>query len=174
MGREPRDDAARLRELEDRAEITDIVNRYGDGVRRGDSDVISSCFADDAAIDHGHGHVIEGIAAIRDLYDRSRNSATSRAIIDFDERVASTPVMSNVLIDLDGDSAHCESMCLAIHAGFRDGGGAVMIRGTRNIDDLVRTPQGWKIRRRSHPAIWSFEVPGTPLRSDVGQSEDLA
>jgi ketosteroid isomerase-like protein len=157
------DTAARLRALEDRAGITDVVNRYGEGVRTGDAELVASCFATDATIDHGHGQVVTGIGDIRKYFAGQLESTARSSVLTFDDKVASTPVMSNVLIELDGDEAHCESMCLAIHVGYRDGQGVVMVRGTRNIDDLVRTEEGWKIRRRSHPAIWAFEVPGSAL-----------
>jgi ketosteroid isomerase-like protein len=162
------DAAARLRELEDRAEITDLVNRYGNGIRLGDVDQIVSCFADDAVVDHGHGQAVAGKEALLAYFDRDTTSAAARAVLTFDQKVASTPVMSNVLIDLDGDTAHCESMCLAIHTGYKDGEGKVIVRGTRNIDDLIRTADGWKIQRRVHPAVWAFEVPGTPLTDSPG------
>jgi hypothetical protein len=124
---------------------------------------VVSCFADDATIDHGHGQVVAGIDRIRQYFSGSAASNARRSVLTFDEKLASTPVMSNVLIEVDGDTAHCESMCLAVHVGLRDGEGRVMVRGTRNVDDLVRTPSGWRIRRRVHPAVWAFEVPGTPL-----------
>jgi ketosteroid isomerase-like protein len=158
-----RDDARRLQELEDRAEITDIVSRYGNGVRLHDAEIVASCFADDAVLDHGAGQVIEGHEALLAYFADTSTSAASKSVMTFDERIGSTPVMSNVLIDLDGDSAHCESMCLAIHVGTKDGAGKVIVRGTRNIDDLVRTSQGWKIKHRTHPGVWVFEVPGTAL-----------
>lgn len=157
------EDAARLRLLEDRAEITDIVNRYGEGVRTRDVELLVSCFADDVVIDHGHGQLLEGIEQVRKHFSGSLDSSAARAVLTFDEKLASTPVMSNVVVEIDGDAAHCESMCLAIHVGMRDGEGRVMVRGTRNIDDLVRTASGWKIRRRRHPAVWMFEVPGAAL-----------
>jgi ketosteroid isomerase-like protein len=157
------DAAARLRELEDRAEITDLVNRYGNGVRLGDAEQIVSCFADDAVVDHSHGETVTGKEALLAYFGHGTTSAAARSVLTFDHKVASTPVMSNVLIDLDGDTAHCESMCLAIHTGFKDGQGKVIVRGTRNIDEMIRTADGWKIRRRVHPAVWAFEVPGTPL-----------
>jgi ketosteroid isomerase-like protein len=157
------DGAARLRELEDRAAITDIVNRYGEGVRTDDVDLVASCFADDASIDHGHGQLVSGIASIRKYFSGEMDSAASQSVLTFDNKVASTPVMSNVVVEVSGDTAHCESMCLAIHVGYRSGQGYILVRGTRNVDDLVRTPEGWRIRRRVHPAIWKFEVPGTPL-----------
>src|SRR6516225_3932745 len=116
-------DAARLRELEDRAEINDIVNRYGNGVRVGDVEQIVSCFADDAVVDHGHGQMVEGREALFAYFGDSTRSAAAHSVLTFDQKVASTPVMSNVLIDLDGDTAHCESMCLAIHAGYKHGEG---------------------------------------------------
>jgi ketosteroid isomerase-like protein len=162
-----RDDAVRLRELEDRAEINDIVNRYGDGVRVGDAEQIVSCFADDAVVDHGHGQTVVGREALLAYFANSTRSAVAQSVLTFDQKVASTPVMSNVLIDLDGDTAHCESMCLAIHAGYEHGEAKVIVRGTRNIDELVRTASGWKIRRRMHPAVWAFEVPGAILTDAV-------
>ena len=157
------DAAARLQELEDRAEITDLINRYGNGIRLGDAEQIVSCFADDAVVDHGHGQAVTGREALLAYFGHQTVSAAARSVLTFDQKVASTPVMSNVLIDLNGDTAHCESMCLAIHTGYLDGQGKVIVRGTRNIDDLVRTASGWKISRRVHPAVWAFEVPGTPL-----------
>jgi hypothetical protein len=154
------DTAARLQELEDRAAIADVVNRYGDGLMRQDVAQIASCFAADAHIDGGPGHVLDGIDEIVRFYAEKPTSAPAR--LKLDHWLISTPVMSNIIIELDGDTAHCVSMCLAIHAGDRGGGGVVIVRGTRNIDDLIRTPGGWKIRRRSHPSMWSFEVPGRP------------
>jgi len=163
MARLGGDELKRLEELEARAEITDLINRYGDGVRRDDIDLIMSCFSDTATIDHGNGRIVEGKAHIRAFYEASRAPGSNSPVLTFDEKVASTPVMSNIVIELEGDNAHCESMCLAIHVGVIGASGSVMVRGTRNIDDLVRTPDGWKIERRSHPALWMFEVPGTIL-----------
>jgi ketosteroid isomerase-like protein len=157
------DDSSRLRELEDKAEIADIINRYGDGVLRGDAEIITSCFGDDAVLDHGHGQTVNGRDAILAYFSNAGESPSGKAVLTFDQKVGSSPVMSNILIELDGDTAHCESTCLAIHYGFTAGEGKVIIRGTRNIDDLARTPQGWKITHRVHPAQWKIEVPGTPI-----------
>jgi SnoaL-like domain len=159
---------ARLQALEDRAEIADIVNRYGDGVRTNDAALISSCFSADASIDLGlGGPKTVGREAILAHYSRSSDSPAIKSVQTFDKKVMSTPVMTNTRIDLDGDTAHCESTCLAIHVGYKDGEGKVIVRGTRNIDDLIRTDEGWKIQNRVHPALWSFDVPGSAL-SDAG------
>ena len=151
-------------ELVDRAEINDLVNRYGEGVRTRDIDLLASCFSDEAVLEYGHATVV-GMADIRAFFAGGSAAApgASGPVLALDERVASTPVMSNVMIELDGDEAHCESMCLAIHCGFVGGAGSVIVRGTRNVDDLVRTGAGWRICRRVHATVWSFEVPGTPI-----------
>jgi hypothetical protein len=151
-------------QLNDRAEINDLVNRYGEGVRVRDIEMLASCFSDDAVLDYGHSQVV-GADDIRAFFAGGTGAApgSSRSVLALDERVASTPMMSNVMIELDGDEAHCESLCLAIHAGFAAGAGSVIVRGTRNVDDLVRTVAGWRIRHRVHATIWSFQVPGTPI-----------
>jgi hypothetical protein len=143
------------------AEIGDIVNRYADGVRLGDADMILSCFSDDASADYGHV-TLNGSDEIRAYFSQLaiRPATTSTPSV---QRVASTPVMTNVVIELHGDTAHSESMCLAIHAGYREGEGTVTVRGTRNIDDLVRTAAGWRISRREHVVVWSFDAPATSM-----------
>ena len=151
-------------QLNDRAEINDLINRYGEGVRVRDIDMLGSCFSDDAVLDYGPVEVV-GADDIRAFFSNGTGAASgsNRSVLALDERVASTPMMSNVMIELDGDEAHCESMCLAIHAGFAGGAGSVIVRGTRNVDDLVRTVVGWRIRHRVHATVWSFQIPGTPV-----------
>jgi hypothetical protein len=153
-----------VHELADRAAISDVINRYGEGIRVRDIDLLASCFADDATLDYGHDQTT-GIDDIRRFFAGGSGPGRSApgSVLALDERVASTPVMTNILIDLAGDEAHCESMCLAIHCGFVEGEGSVIVRGTRNVDDLVRTPAGWRIRHRIHATVWSFQVPGTPV-----------
>lgn len=154
----------RVRALSDRAEIGDVIHRYVDAVRREDIEGIVGCFTEDAELDYGHVQMA-GSEPIRAYFARISSSspqgapAGSSALLD--EKVASTPMVTNILIDLAGDEAHCESMCLAVHAGRRAGGTTVLVRGTRNVDDLVRGAEGWRIRRRAHLVLWSFETPAT-------------
>jgi hypothetical protein len=58
-------------------------------------------------------------------------------------------------------------LCLSSHVGYKQGEGKAIVRDIRNIDVLVRTVSGWRIRRRVHPAVWAFEVPGAML-ADAG------
>jgi hypothetical protein len=154
------EDAAR-RDLADRFEITDVINRYAVGVKTGDSKLLASLFSADAHLDYGFAQV-DG-EDVEKYFAGTLESVESRpqSVVALDHKVVSTPIMSNVLIDLHGDTAHVESMCLAIHAGTRDDAGVVIVRGTQNVDDFVRTDQGWKIRRREHIHLWTYEAPGS-------------
>jgi hypothetical protein len=153
--------------LRDRGEIADVINRYAEGMRRPDVETLVSCFTDDAYLDYGHV-TMRGAEEIRQYFTRISTPAPPDAPGPrmFDAGRISTPIMTNVLIELHGLEAHCESMCLAIHAGRRDGEGRVVIRGTRNVDEFARTATGWRIRTRKHEALWGFEVAGTPLALD--------
>src|SRR4051812_30203545 len=117
--RSPAELEAKLQELIDRAEITDVIHRYGRGVATGDVALVASCFTDDAILDMEYT-VLEGGAAIRHFY-AGRFGAVKDvppSPVELANKI-STPVMANIEIELKGDSARCESTCLAIHAGDR-------------------------------------------------------
>jgi ketosteroid isomerase-like protein len=161
-------------ELQDRAEITDVLNRYASGIRVGDVDDLVSCFTEDAYLDYGHV-TMRGADEVRQYFSRI---TTPEAPDDVESQWMnsgrlSTPVVTNVVIELDGSGAHCESMCLAIHVGYREGEGRVVVRGTRNVDEFARTAAGWRIRARRHEALWNFEVPGTLLVPQSDRNRDV-
>lgn len=154
------DKEARLQELCDRAEITDVIHRYGRGMATADPALIASCFTDDAIVDMEYT-VMKGGAEILRFYSGrlSESKDVPPSPVALTNKI-STPVMANIEIELKGDTAHCESTCLAIHAGERDGKGLVVVRGTQNSDDFVYAESGWKIRRRTHSSKWASESPG--------------
>ena len=144
------DVSGRLRRLEDRNEIAELMYRYAEGVRAGSAEAMAACFSDDASIDYGQD-VRRGRLEILGYFSQQLESLAH-------DRLASTPVVGNLTIDLDGDGARCESTVLAIHALRREGRDIVIVRGTRNDDDVVRTDEGWRIRRRVHSTLGEFEV----------------
>jgi ketosteroid isomerase-like protein len=148
-------------ELSDRAEITEVINRYGRCVTERDLETMVGLFTDDAVMDSYGSEPTEGIEAIRRMFAASmRPSPSSPPPLPMDEHIVSTPLMTNVIIDLEGDTAKVESLCLAAHAGRRGVSGTILLRGMRNRDQFRRTPQGWKIAHRVHEKLWSAEVPG--------------
>ena len=77
---------------------------------------------------------------------------------------ASTHLMSNVLVTLDGDTAHLETEAVAYLASEnRD---TIITRGLRYSDDCVRRGDGWLIERRVHRRTWQSEAPGRPMSAE--------
>jgi SnoaL-like domain len=75
-------------------------------------------------------------------------------------------------IEVDGDSARADTMAVGFNVGPDDVGQQVcLVRGLRYIDDLVRTEDGWRTRRRrghdhpdaGHDTLWQFEGVTTPV-----------
>ncbi len=151
-----------LQELSDRAEINDLLIAYATGVATHDAELLVALFTADAVLDYYGHEPIVGSEQIRLLFSGglAHQPRPEHASGPIDARLVSTPVVTNVAIDLRGDRAHAESYALAIHAGPRGDRRLVLVRGTRNSDELVRTADGWRIAKRVHELKWSFETPG--------------
>jgi hypothetical protein len=146
---------AEIRLLKDKAEIRETLDLYWFGEDRLDPDTVTMAFTGDAAYGGLRGHddirrVMEGLKA----HDTMQHCfASSR-------------------IEVDGDSARADTMAIGFNVGPDDQGQQVcLVRGLRYVDDLVRTENGWKIRRRrghddpnaGHDTLWQFEGVTTPV-----------
>ncbi len=85
--------------LIDKQEITEVLYRYARAVDRKDFDRVADCYFPDAIDNHG-GYIGTVAGLIEDMKSR-------HATID-----SSLHYVTNVLIDLDGDTADVESYCL--------------------------------------------------------------
>jgi hypothetical protein len=149
-----------VRETADRAALTELVHRYAVAVDRMDNEMYRSCFLPDAEFE------MEGVVKRGDEFldaGRRRGPGETRRIAGIDAIERSTHAMSDVLISLDGDRAHVESVVVAYLIGPRDGERAMVVRGVRYIDDAVRVDAGWKIARRNHQFMWMFEAQPTEV-----------
>ncbi|MBV9661854.1 MAG: nuclear transport factor 2 family protein [Acidimicrobiales bacterium] len=141
--------AAEVQLLKDKAEIRATLDRYWFGEDRCDPGIVASAFTEDAHYGTMHGHddirkVMKGLEA----YDSMQHCFAS----------------SN--IDIDGDNATADTMAVGFNVGPNDNGEQrVLVRGLRYIDELVRTDDGWVIKRRrghdepehGHDTFWQFE-----------------
>jgi hypothetical protein len=153
-----------LWKVRDELDIAEVINRYGRGIRENSLEILVSCFADDAYLDYGETEIV-GIENVRTYFAQTVAPAltTKRRIPGLDTRLLSTPIVTNVMIDLDDDEAHAESICLAVHVGVKNDAEVVVVRGICNSDDFVRTASSWKIKKRVHTALWTFQTPGLML-----------
>jgi ketosteroid isomerase-like protein len=129
---------ARLRALADRAAIHDVVLRYARAVDRRDWATVATCFTPDAETDYGDFH-------------RGPVDGLLRALADTLPRFDWTMhVIGNHYVDLAAVTAETETYAVCFH---RRGNESVTV-GMRYLDGFVRTPDGWRIRRRAAPFVW--------------------
>ena len=142
---------AMLRELHDREAIARLPQLYARGVDRRDWDLVRSCFTHDAvAFGAWSGPIDEYLPHVRTWIETYPVGAT-------------THLTGNQLIDLSGDSAHLETYLLTVQwtqpgPAHAEPPGAVS--GVRYQDDVVRTPDGWRIARRKVDLDWTTAWPG--------------
>ncbi len=79
----------------------------------------------------------------------------------------STHLMTNVTVDLDGDSARADTKAVAYLTN--EDAGTVVVRGLRYSDECVRDESGWRLRRRLHRAEWQYQVPAMEISTPVGR-----
>lgn len=134
----------RLQELTDRLDIAEVLARYCVALDTRDWDLLQQVFAADAACDYGSVGSPQGIPAIA--------AAIRGTIGDLD---ATQHLTGNVLVDLDGDRATASCYLLSQHVRRGQEGGEEYLIGGRYHDELVRTPDGWRIRTRRLDRMWS-------------------
>lgn len=122
------------RELQDVADITTAINRYSLAIDMRRWPLMDEVF-------HPDGEIVMG-----DMRFTARDGvAYIRACIEYCS--ITHHANSNVMVDLDGDSAQAITAVRAWHRGGRDDAVTLECVG-HYLDDFVRTRAGWRIVRR--------------------------
>lgn len=132
-----------LRELTDRNEITDLVSRLGLWLDEKRFDEAPSIFTEDAAA-QTPGGAVQGIALVAE--QARRNHATVEQ---------TQHIITNVLIDLDGDHATVQANLLVTFAYHANTPGPHFTLGARYRFEAVRTPQGWRLSQVQITPVWA-------------------
>ncbi len=139
--------AERLRALEDREAIRDLIARYGPLADSGDAAGVAALFAPDAVYAVGGMGEAKGRAAIAALID----GPVHRALM----AQGCAHVLTSPAIDLHGDlaKARCHSVVFA-----REGEGWRAVRVSANRWELARSAQGWWVTRRDNRLLDGSEA----------------
>lgn len=142
----------------DVAEITQLLYRYARAIDAKDWKALARVFTPDARI---HYAVERGA----DLRFAELGPWLERAMTIFK---ATKHVITNPLIELEGDAARCTSYLTATHVQVRRDTGTEVLttEGSTYTDELVRTREGWRIRARRLDRTW---VDGQYLWGDAAQ-----
>lgn len=125
----------RLRALEDRAEIADLIARYGPAVDSGDGEATAALWASDGTYQFD---------------DTVLDSDGVRGIVEYPTHVdymrrGCAHVLSAPKIDIHGDAATAVTHSVVM---LHDGERWVGERVSANRWELQRLPEGWRVHRR--------------------------
>jgi hypothetical protein len=144
-----------VREVSDRQEIADCILRYTRGVDRMDKELVKTAFHDDAIYMYGGGE----LSAHEFVELHEKNQAP---------RFNSQHCVSNMTIDIDGDSAHCESYYMGVLRN--KGADEVDFHGGRYLDRLERRDGVWRIALRKPVPEWHVVQDGTLPSPSYGKT----
>jgi 3-phenylpropionate/cinnamic acid dioxygenase small subunit len=140
---------AQVRELLDRSEIANLTSRLGLLLDEKRFDDMLSVFTDDVIADFPHTGAgqIHGAGVLAD-YGRKSQGVYERA----------HHVLTNQLVELDGDRATVRANLIATHVPRADQPGSHFDVGEYYHFEMVRTPRGWRISRLSPHPVWTSGV----------------
>jgi 3-phenylpropionate/cinnamic acid dioxygenase small subunit len=143
------------REIADLLEIQHVLYRYARAIDERDFDLLRQVFTPDATI---HYDVPGGVRlGFREAVEWLRGALQIFAVTQH--------VMSNPLIELDGDRARSTTYLTASHVQVKlDGAEACVVQGGIYHDQHLRTGLGWRIAARRLQAIYTV---GTFLGPDA-------
>ena len=145
---------ARVRELEDRQAITDVLFRVAVGIDLADAELLATTVTDDAVVDLGPATRKIGL-------DFPVAEGSQRAIRTYLQAVGyldTSHSITNMCVSLDGDTATADCYVMAQH--FLPGEGSRPDRTAHALEmnlwaaAFLRTAEGWRIRRLDVENAW--------------------
>ncbi|MFC1420564.1 nuclear transport factor 2 family protein [Streptacidiphilus cavernicola] len=138
-----------LQELSDRIEIQDLLVRYSHAVDTREWKLFAECFTEDAVVDYtAFGGPCGTVAEV---------TAFLASVLPM--FTATQHLVANSAVVLEGDRATARTMChnpMALPGA--EGAAGLLLCGLWYVDELVRTPDGWRLRRRSEDKAYSIAL----------------
>jgi 3-phenylpropionate/cinnamic acid dioxygenase small subunit len=134
----------RVQELCDRLDIAEVLARYCDALDQRRWELLAAVFAADASADYGSVGTPTGVEAIA--------SAIRNTIENLD---ATQHLIGNVQVQVQGDTATAQCYLISQHVRAGQPGGEEYLLGGRYVDELARTPDGWRITFRRLDRMWT-------------------
>ncbi len=129
-----------MTEREDRQDISELLVRYATGIDRRDWPLFRTVFTDDCELDYGVIGVWNGVDAVAEFMEQTHAMAGH-----------TMHRLSNQAITVDGDKAEARTYIdgLIMAADNKSGVNAIGFYD----DEIVRTPDGWRIARRRYTQV---------------------
>ncbi|UGU29148.1 nuclear transport factor 2 family protein [Mycolicibacterium smegmatis] len=126
--------------MSDHQHIVDVLTRYATGIDRRDWRLFRTVFTDDCAVDYGEIGAWNSADAVTDFMEQTHAMAGH-----------TLHRLSNHVVTVDGDTAGARTYVDALIMS-QDNASGVNAAGFYD-DDLVRTPDGWRIACRRFTSV---------------------
>jgi hypothetical protein len=130
-------------DLEDRLAIIELTHRYCWALDSKSVDLLDTVFAPEATAEL-RSAPLEGLEAIR------QRIGAALAPLD-----ATQHTVTNHMVVIDGDRATSRCYLHSQHVRAGVEGGELYVIAGRYEDELVRTPEGWRITFRRLVGVWT-------------------
>ncbi|TWH01492.1 SnoaL-like protein [Nocardioides sp. J9] len=127
----------RLRQMEDQQAIAQLIASYGPLVDAGEADRVAALWTEDGSYDVEDWHMADRAAVAAMVRSDAHQGLISRGSAHF---------LGPAHVSVDGDTAVavCESVLVVQQERH-----PVVARIAANLFELARTPEGWRITRRT-------------------------
>jgi hypothetical protein len=132
-----------LQEIRDREEIIGLTITYAWLLDHGPRERLDTVFVEDVTGNY-RGVRVEGLQTIIEMCNNALDPLTS-----------SQHLVSNQQVKINGDTATCRCYLQAQHTLEGTEGGDNYIVAGRYEDELIRTPDGWRITHRALIGDWT-------------------
>ncbi len=152
----------KISELWDKQEITEVIYKFARALDRVDGDLMKSTYWEEAIEEH-QDPIFPDLFAWND----NAHAFVPIAMKGFEALEISQHRISNVLIELDGDTAKAEAYVYAYHvAKDEEGIEHEGILGGRHLFNFVKKGDVWKIQHRNTLFDWNRNNKATAIWSE--------
>lgn len=158
-------DSQKLQQVWDRQEIEQLMYRYARSLDRMDAELMKSTYWEDAVED-----LHDPISGQLNWND-SAWAFVSVAMEGFTHVKRTQHRISNILIQVNGDTATAETYVWAYHLYEKDGVDKEGINGGRHLFNLEKRNDEWRIKHRASTFDWNQNQDATAVWSDEEASK---
>ncbi len=134
-----------------------LVDTYAHDVDRRDTAAVAGLFSADGRLVAHFYSGPDGSPTVRS----GRAEIAAALVAGLDRYAATTHVVGGQVVDVDGDRASGETVCLAHHVYERDGVPRLLVMAVRYEDDFVCESGAWRFARRQLRLDWRDDRPMT-------------
>ncbi len=139
----------------DRTALRDLVDAYAFHVDRGDAEAVASLFtADGRLVSRLHKQAAEA-----PIVRVGPQEIAGALVAGLDRYIGTTHVVGGQVVDIDGDTATGNTVCLAHHVYEAAGGRRMLVMAVRYADTYARQAGGWFFAERQLGLDWREDRP---------------